>query len=40
MTGKPVRKVDVIIEGVRLPVGQTEQGRDEDDAWPEAPATD
>ncbi len=40
MTGKPVRKVDVIIEGVRLPVGQTEQSRDEDDAWPEAPATD
>ena len=40
MTGKPVRKVDVIIEGVRLPAGQTEQGRDEDDAWPEPPATD
>ncbi len=40
MTGKPVRKVDVIIEGVRLPAGQTEQGRDDDEAWPEIPATD
>lgn len=41
MTGKPVRKVDVIIEGVRLPVGQTEPSRgDDDDAWPDIPATD
>lgn len=41
MTGKPVRKVDVIIEGVRLPAGQPEQGgRDDDEAWPEVPATD
>jgi uncharacterized alkaline shock family protein YloU len=39
MTGKPVRKVDVIIEGVRLPVGQPE-ARDDDDTWPDLPATD
>jgi uncharacterized alkaline shock family protein YloU len=39
MTGKPVRKVDVIIEGVRLPAGQTET-REDDDSWPEIPATD
>lgn len=39
MTGKPVRKVDVIIEGVRLPAGQAE-ARDDDDTWPDVPATD
>jgi uncharacterized alkaline shock family protein YloU len=39
MTGKPVRKVDVIIEGVRLPAGQSGE-KDEDDSWPEMPATD
>lgn len=39
MTGKDVRKVDVIIEGVRLPPDQPEGGKD-DDTWPEAPATD
>jgi len=38
MTGKPVRKVDIIIEGVRLPAGQNEA--QEDDAWPDVPATD
>jgi len=39
MTGKNVAKVDVIIEGVRLP---SEHGPSErsDDVWPEAPATD
>jgi uncharacterized alkaline shock family protein YloU len=40
MTGKDVRKVDVIIEGVRLPAeaqGAEERG---DEAWPELPATD
>lgn len=39
MTGKPVRKVDVIIEGVRLPAGQAET-REDDDTWPDVPATD
>lgn len=39
MTGKDVAKVDVIIEGVRLP--SDAQGKDRgEDAWPEAPATD
>jgi uncharacterized alkaline shock family protein YloU len=38
MTGKPVRKVDVIVEGVRLPAGQTESP--DDDSWPDVPATD
>ena len=39
MTGKDVRKVDVIIEGVRLPSDQAEPAKD-DDTWPDAPATD
>ncbi len=39
MTGKDVRKVDVIIEGVRLPTDQPGAGKD-DDTWPEAPGTD
>lgn len=39
MTGKDVAKVDVIIEGVRLPSDQT--GNDpSQDTWPEPPATD
>lgn len=38
MTGKDVRKVDVIIEGVRL-AGAAASTRD-DDQWPEPPATD
>lgn len=38
MTGKDVRKVDVIIEGVRLPGDQPESK--DDDVWPEAPGTD
>ncbi|MBC8009541.1 MAG: Asp23/Gls24 family envelope stress response protein [Burkholderiales bacterium] len=39
MTGKDVRKVDVIIEGVRLPGDQAQPAKD-DDTWPETPATD
>ncbi|MCU0793203.1 MAG: Asp23/Gls24 family envelope stress response protein [Opitutaceae bacterium] len=39
MTGKDVRKVDVIIEGVRLPADQPASAND-DDAWPDLPATD
>ncbi len=38
MTGKAVRKVDVIIEGVRLPAGTAEPK--DDDTWPDLPATD
>lgn len=38
MTGKEVLKVDVIIEGVRLPSDQP--GSKDDDTWPELPATD
>ena len=41
MTGKDVRKVDVIIEGVRLPgsAGNTEREKS-DDGWPDISATD
>lgn len=39
MTGKNVSKVDVIIEGVRLPAELGHNDRNED-AWPDAPATD
>lgn len=39
MTGKNVAKVDVIIEGVRLP-GETASEEKSSDLWPEAPATD
>lgn len=39
MTGKNVAKVDVIIEGVRLPGDQSAQDKS-DDLWPDAPATD
>lgn len=40
MTGKNVAKIDVIIEGVRLP-GDSGAAQDKsDDLWPEAPATD
>jgi uncharacterized alkaline shock family protein YloU len=39
MTGKEVRKIDVIIEGVRLPADQAGAAKD-DDTWPEAPGTD
>ncbi len=37
MTGKDVRKVDVIIEGVRLP---SDKGPADDDLWPEASTND
>jgi uncharacterized alkaline shock family protein YloU len=38
MTGKDVSKVDVVIEGVRLPsAGQADKP---DEMWPDAPATD
>ena len=39
MTGKNVSKVDVIIEGVRLPGDQSVQDKSEN-LWPDAPATD
>lgn len=39
MTGKNVTKVDVIVEGVRLPAGAADDDKS-DDLWPEAPATD
>ncbi len=40
MTGKNVSKVDVIIEGVRLPGDLTASQEKANDLWPEAPATD
>lgn len=40
MTGKNVAKVDVIIEGVRLPGDQAAAQDKSDDLWPDAPATD
>lgn len=40
MTGKNVAKVDVIIEGVRLPEDQAAVRDKSDDLWPDAPATD
>lgn len=40
MTGKNVSKVDVIIEGVRLPSDLTANRDKSDDLWPDAPATD
>lgn len=40
MTGKNVSKVDVIIEGVRLPNDLTPNQDKNDDLWPDAPATD
>ncbi len=40
MTGKNVSKVDVIIEGVRLPNDLTPNQDKSDDLWPDAPATD
>ena len=40
MTGKNVAKVDVIIEGVRLPGDLSSNREKADDLWPEAPATD
>ncbi len=40
MTEKNVAKVDVIIEGVRLPHDPAEAADKTEDLWPEAPATD
>jgi uncharacterized alkaline shock family protein YloU len=40
MTEKNVAKVDVIVEGVRLPSDPAETADKADDLWPEAPATD
>ena len=39
MTGKSVSRVDVIIEGVRLPADAANEGR-ADDLWPESPSAD
>ena len=40
MTEKNVAKVDVIIEGVRLPGDQAGHTDKAEDLWPEAPSTD
>ena len=40
MTGKDVAKVDVIIEGVRLPTTAALTHEKGDDLWPDAPVTD
>jgi uncharacterized alkaline shock family protein YloU len=40
MTGKNVSRVDVIIEGVRLPSDIAKNDGRSDDLWPEPPATD
>jgi uncharacterized alkaline shock family protein YloU len=41
MTGKGVSRVDVIVEGVRLPAEQTPPGSDRpEDLWPDVIATD
>ena len=40
MTGKDVRQVDVIIEGVRLPCDATTTRDRQDDTWPENPESD
>ena len=40
MTGKNVAKVDVIIEGVRLPGDVASAQEKADDLWTDAPATD
>ncbi|HEX2100967.1 MAG TPA: Asp23/Gls24 family envelope stress response protein, partial [Candidatus Synoicihabitans sp.] len=39
MTGKDVAKVDVVVEGVRLP-GETANPEKGEELWPDAPATD
>ena len=39
MTGKNVSRVDVIIEGVRLPSDAANESRS-DDLWPESPSAD
>ena len=40
MTGNDVSRVDIIIEGVRLPTSETGRSEASDEAWPDAPATD
>ena len=40
MTEKNVAKVDVIIEGVRLPSDPADNSEKADDLWPDAPAID
>lgn len=40
MTGKNVAKVDVIIEGVRLPGDSAAADEKASELWPDAPATD
>ncbi len=40
MTGQNVSKVDVIVEGVRLPGDARTPEEKSEDLWPEAPATD
>ena len=40
MTGKNVSKVDVIIEGVRLPTDTASAGEKSEDLWPDATPTD
>lgn len=37
MTGKPVKRVDVVIEGVKIPAAASTRT---DDEWPEDPSTD
>ena len=37
MTGKPVKRVDVVIEGVKTPTAVSTRS---DDEWPHAPSTD
>ncbi len=40
MTGNDVSRVDIIIEGVRLPTAEANRSEAHDEAWPDAPATD
>jgi uncharacterized alkaline shock family protein YloU len=40
MTGNDVSRVDIIIEGVRLPASDANRSEANDEAWPDAPATD
>jgi uncharacterized alkaline shock family protein YloU len=37
MTGKPVKRVDIVIEGVKTPATMSQRSGDD---WPEAPSTD
>jgi uncharacterized alkaline shock family protein YloU len=40
MTGKGVARVDVVVEGVRLPSDLLRGGDKPDDLWPDLPSTD